>query len=56
MSKVRENLVALTTYIQAMNCALDKADAGSNCEDMYFTEKLEKMASRLGYNLVKKTE
>ena len=54
MSKVKQNQTALRGYIASMSCAIDKAMRGSIVEDMYFIEKLEKMANRLGYNLVKK--
>lgn len=53
-SKVKNNVFALSEYIQSMLCAVGKAQRGSDCEDMYFIEKLEKMANRLGYDLVKR--
>jgi len=56
MSKVKKMQTALRDYIASMQCAIDKAMRGSDCEDMYFVEKLEKMANRLGYDLVKKVE
>ena len=56
MSRVRNNKTALRSYIESMLCALDKADNGSNCEDSYFVEKLERMAARLNYSLVPKQE
>jgi hypothetical protein len=34
-----------------MGCALKKADDGSDVEDGYFVEKLEKTARRMGYDL-----
>ena len=54
MSTVKANVDALSAYIQSMLCAVGKAKKGSDCEDMYFIEKLEKTANRLGYNLIKK--
>ncbi len=51
-SKVKQNQTALRGYIASMQCAIDKAMRGSDAEDMYFVEKLEKMANRLGYDLV----
>ncbi len=53
-SKVKNNVYALYQYIESMYCAIGRAERGSECEDGYFLEKLEKMCSRLGYNLVKK--
>ena len=53
-SKVKQNQTALRGYIASMQCAIDKAMRGSDAEDMYFVEKLEKMANRLGYDLIKK--
>ncbi|KKK58655.1 hypothetical protein LCGC14_3042250 [marine sediment metagenome] len=53
-SKVKANSGMLTVYIRSMQCAVDKAVRGSDVEDMYFVEKLEKMANRLGYDLIKK--
>jgi hypothetical protein len=53
-SKVKDELVALQSYLVSMRCALDKAENGSAVEDMYFLEKLEKAANRMGYDLVKK--
>ncbi len=54
MSTVRANTTALSAYIQSMLCAVGKAKRGSDAEDMYFIEKLEKMANHLGYDLIKK--
>ncbi|KKN48404.1 hypothetical protein LCGC14_0653510 [marine sediment metagenome] len=53
MSTVRANVDVLSAYLQSMQCAIGKAKRGSDVEDMYFIEKLEKMANRLGYNLIK---
>ncbi len=53
-SKVKQNQTALRGYIVSMQCAVDKATEGSDVEDMYFIEKLEKMANRLGYDLIKR--
>ncbi len=55
-SKVKQNQTALRGYIASMSCAIDKAMRGSDCEDMYFVEKLEKMANRLGYDLIKQED
>ena len=55
MSKVSENLEALKSFHRSMGCALSKATMGCPVEDGYFLEKLEKSASRMGYEL-KKTE
>jgi len=55
-SKVKNNTTALKSYIASMDCAIDKAISGSDCEDGYFIEKLERMANRLGYNLVEKKD
>jgi len=55
-SKVKNNITALKSYISSMNCGIDKAEKGSEVEDGYFLEKLERMANRLGYNLVEKTD
>jgi hypothetical protein len=54
MKRVHENITALKSYLTSMNCAIEKAEKGSTCETMYFTEKLEKMCNRLGYNMEKK--
>jgi hypothetical protein len=54
MSKVKNNIQALKSYIDSMKCAIGKAERGSDCEDSYFIEKLEKMANRMGYELKKK--
>ncbi len=54
MSTVRANVDALSAYIQSMLCAVGKAKRGSDAEDMYFVEKLEKIANRLGYDLIKR--
>ncbi len=53
MSTVRANVDALSAYIKSMLCAVGKAERGSDVEDMYFVEKLEKTANRLGYDLIK---
>jgi len=53
-SKVKNSIHALELYMASMNCAINKAKSGSDCEDGYFLEKLEKMCNRLGYDLVKK--
>ncbi len=53
-SKVKDNITALKSYIASMDCAIDKAESGSDCEDGYFIEKMERMANRLGYNLTEK--
>ena len=53
-SKVKQNQTALRGYIASMQRAIDKAMRGSDAEDMYFVEKLEKMANRLGYDLGKR--
>lgn len=52
MYDVHENWVALEGYIQSMQCAVSKAANGSTVETMYFIEKLEKTANKLGYKLV----
>jgi len=52
MKAVNDNLTALKSYIDSMLCAISKAEKGSNAEDGYFIEKLERMANRLGYDLV----
>ncbi len=54
MSKVKANVAALSSYLESMRCAVGKAERGSDAEDMYFIEKLEKIANRLGYDLIKK--
>jgi hypothetical protein len=51
---IENNIFALEGYIRSMNCAIEKARSGSDCEKMYFVEKMEKMANRLGYDLVRK--
>lgn len=53
-SKVKENISYLSACIESMRCAVGKANNGSDVEDMYFIEKLEKMANRLGYDLIKR--
>ena len=53
-SKVKQERLALRMYINSMLCAIGKAAKGSECEDGYFLEKLEKTCDRLGFNLVKK--
>jgi len=53
-SKVKQNREQLEHYIASMNCALSKAKSGSDVEDGYFLEKLEKMVNRMGFDLVKK--
>jgi hypothetical protein len=55
-SKVSMNVVALDCYLTSMNCAIIKAKQGSECEDGYFIEKLEKMCTRLGFDLVKRAD
>ena len=52
-SKVKISIAALEYYIAGMNYAVGKAKRGSEFEDMYFLEKLEKMANHLGYDLIK---
>jgi len=51
-SKVKENAVALRAYLQSMDYAISKAENGSEVEDGYFMEKLEKMADCFGYILI----
>ena len=55
MSKVKENRGRLSGYLASMRCAVDKAKNGSDAEDGYFLEKLEKAANCLGYGLTKQT-
>jgi len=54
MNKVKANVAALSSCLESMFCAVNKAKRGSDVEDMYFVEKLEKMANRLGYDLIKR--
>ena len=54
MSKVKTNVVALSSYLRSMQRAVGKAERGSEVEDIYFVEKLERAADRLGYRLVEK--
>ena len=56
MGIVKNNITALKSYIASMNCAIEKAESGSDCEDGYLIEKLERMCNRLGYNLTEKTQ
>ena len=49
---VAANVDALIGFNRSMAVALDKAERGSSVEDMYFIEKLQKTAERLGYKLV----
>lgn len=51
MNTVAANVDRLTEYNRSMAIALDKAENGSDAEDMYFTEKLAKTAKLLGYEL-----
>lgn len=55
-SRVKKNHTALSGYIASMQCALAKAQNGSIAEDMYFVEKLTKMANRMGYDLTPQTD
>lgn len=50
-SKVLTNLTRLEAYLASMQCAINKAQNGSDVEDMYFLEKLTKMAHCLGFDL-----
>jgi hypothetical protein len=52
--KIENNITALKSYIDSMDCAISKAMNGSTCETGYFLEKLERMCNRLNYNLVKR--
>ena len=54
MSTVRANTTALSAFMRSMEYAILKAKNGSDAEDMYFIEKLEKIANRLGYDLIKR--
>jgi hypothetical protein len=56
MSKVLENVVGLDSFNLSMRCAIDKAMHGSDVEDAYFLEKLEKTAHTMGYDLVKQSD
>ena len=53
-SIIKNNWNAIDSYLLSMRCACDKAERGSETEDMYFFEKLNKLANYLGYNLVKR--
>ena len=53
MSKAKQNATALQGYLDSLCCGVSKAEHGSNCEDMYILEKLEKFANRMGYNITK---
>ena len=50
-NKVAYNVQNLIGFNRSMAVALDKAENGSECEDMYFIEKLRKPAEALGYKL-----
>lgn len=56
METVAANVETLISHNRSMAIALDKAENGSQVEDMYFLEKLEKSAILLGYKLVKNTD
>jgi hypothetical protein len=51
-NKVLDNLVALDGYIVSIKCALAKARNGSDAEDGYIIEKLQRFANRMGFDLV----
>ena len=51
MKTVVANIDLLMCYSKSMAVALAKAKNGSQAEDMYFLEKLEKTAKLLGYTL-----
>lgn len=51
-SLVQLNLLALIAQNESMTCALRKAKNGSEVEDGYFIEKLEKTARVMGFELV----
>jgi len=53
-SKVKNNAGYLAGLLKSMKCAVDKAKAGSDFEDSYFLEKLEKAANAMGYELEKR--
>ena len=54
MFMVENNTTALQSYIDSMQCAIDKAKSGSTVEDGYFVEKLGNMANRLGFDLIER--
>lgn len=51
MKTVAANVQLLTSWNRSMAVALEKAERGSQAEDMYFIEKLEKTADALGFVL-----
>lgn len=50
---VATNVSRLIDFNRSMAVALKRAEKGSQAEDMYFIEKLEKSALLLGYRLKK---
>ena len=53
-SKVSANISWLEHNLAGLDCGIKKAKNGSECEDQYVLEKLEKMCNILGFDLVKK--
>lgn len=51
METVAANVNMLIGYNRSMTVALEKAENGSEVEDMYFVEKLAKSARLLGFEL-----
>ena len=53
-TRIEDNTTAIRCYIESMLCAVGKAEKGSTAEKMYFLEKLEKLANRIGFDLIEK--
>ena len=51
-SKVKDSVEQLKSFNASMKCAISKAENGSNAEDGYFMEKLEKTVNLMGFDLV----
>jgi len=52
-SRVLQNRAYLRDLHNSHEHALKMADSGSDCEDMYYVEKLRYMARVMGYELVR---
>ncbi|MFA5196532.1 MAG: hypothetical protein WC401_12095 [Bacteroidales bacterium] len=52
-TKVKDNITAIESYMTSINHGIAMAKNGSEVEDGYILEKLERFANRLGFKLVK---
>jgi len=54
MSKVRKHIGTLKQTLACMDISIHHADRGSEVEDGYFLEKLEKIVKLMGYTMTEK--